>query len=60
MCCSNRNYIVPIIGLFIMIIVAFMGIDVQSADLPRLYMFFALGAVMFIAGYIGVSIKSLK
>ena len=60
MCKNTNDYIVPGFGLFIMIIVAFIGTDTPRTDLPYLYMFFALGAVMFIAGYIGASIKSLK
>ena len=56
----DKTFISPVIGLIIMVFVAFTSLNVQSDVLPRLSLFFALGAVMFVAGYIGNSIRSLK
>jgi len=57
---KEKDYISPSIGFFIMIVVGIISFYVRSDDLPRLFLFFALGAVMFTASYIGNSIKSLK
>ncbi|MCK5388780.1 MAG: hypothetical protein KAJ22_05790 [Candidatus Izimaplasma sp.] len=54
------NYVSPVIGFIIMLFVAITAIDSPDWLLPRLYLFFAFGAVLFIGGYVGASIRSLK
>ncbi|MCK5762062.1 MAG: hypothetical protein KAH16_04095 [Candidatus Izimaplasma sp.] len=55
-----ENYVSPVIGFIIMLIVAISAVNSPDWLLPRLYLFFAFGAVLFVSGYIGASIRSLK
>ena len=57
---EDMTFILPAIGFVIMFFIAIWSLDTPSNNLPRLSLFFALGAVMFVAGYIGNSIRSLK
>lgn len=57
---KEKDYVSPAIGLIIMVVVAIISIDMPSFIMPSLYLFFALGAVLFIGGYIGASIRSLN
>ena len=56
----DKTYVSPAIGFIIMVVMAIASIDTASDSLPIVAFFFAIGAVLFIAGYIGASIQSLK
>ncbi len=54
------NLLVPYLGLVIMISVTINAFEDTIEYLPRYYFPFALGAVLFFAGYIGICIKSIN
>ena len=57
---KEGDFVSPVIGLVIMLISIVSSFSVSTDDLPRFYLPFSLGAVLFISAYIGNSLKSQK